>query len=138
MVLTRFGGKFILDLRFKAVFVAGGIGITAFRSMLKQVIDDKLPAEITLIYLNHTSDFPFRDELNKWQVSNPNIKIHFVITKGDRSIGYKAFQRIMQPLGSQVVFYLAGSPGMVDSYKNILHGLGVRKNQIKIDSFKGY
>src|SRR5215216_5157547 len=43
-----------------AVFIAGGIGITPFRSILVDLTSRPLASEITLLYANSTPDIPFR------------------------------------------------------------------------------
>src|SRR4051812_9360566 len=48
------------------VFVAGGIGVTPFHSILKQRVHDLLPLKVTLIYGSRTEDVPFKDELAEW------------------------------------------------------------------------
>src|SRR3954452_7671401 len=46
------------------VFIAGGVGITVFRSMLRFIDADRLPSRVTLIYSNRDRDSTaFLDEL---------------------------------------------------------------------------
>ena len=52
-------GTFILDETESAIFIAGGIGITPFRSMIKYALDQKLITPITLIYSNSDTNFLF-------------------------------------------------------------------------------
>src|SRR5438094_7581919 len=59
-------GTFVLpeDASRPLVFVAGGIGITAFRSMLRYIQDRRLPHRVTLTYSTSDRDStPFLDEL---------------------------------------------------------------------------
>ncbi len=61
-------GSFLLpeDTGEEYVFVAGGIGITVFRSMLRYVADEGLPYRITLVYSNRDSESSaFLDELEE-------------------------------------------------------------------------
>lgn len=48
------------------VFVAQGIGITPFYSMLRQQLHDRLPPAATLLYANLTPEIPFQSELAHW------------------------------------------------------------------------
>ena len=47
-------GSFLLpeDTGVDYVFIAGGIGITVFRSMLRYIADEELPYRVTLVYSN--------------------------------------------------------------------------------------
>src|SRR3989337_2125381 len=59
-------GKFLLDENEKGpfVFLAGGIGITPFRSMMKFATDKKLSVPIQLIYSNSIpEEIAFRPEI---------------------------------------------------------------------------
>ena len=72
-------GFFVLpqDKKQKVVFVAGGIGITPFRSMLNYVAEEKLPNKITLYYVNSSRDTAaFIPELKKLAKKNKNFKLN--------------------------------------------------------------
>ena len=54
------------------VFVAGGIGITVFRSMLRYIAEDHRPYRVTLIYSNRDRESTaFLDELVSSNASWP-------------------------------------------------------------------
>ncbi len=59
------------------VFLAGGIGITPFRSMIKLNVDKGLRLPMYLIYSNSDSEFVFKKELEKWQNENEFIKVYY-------------------------------------------------------------
>src|SRR5437867_2442486 len=66
-------GSFLLprDATRPLVLIAGGIGITPFRSMIKTVTEQKMPHRLTLIYSNRTpQDAPFLAELGTWETEN--------------------------------------------------------------------
>src|SRR6266545_4588090 len=58
IVAAQLAGDFVLpdDPQQKCVFIAGGIGITPFRSMLKYLVDARQPRPIVLFYANRTVD----------------------------------------------------------------------------------
>ena len=70
-------GQFILpdnDSRTR-VFLAGGIGITPFRSMLIEAAHNKLPHRLILMYSNRRpEDAAFLDELQALQQKMPNYR----------------------------------------------------------------
>jgi len=136
LLITQYGSNgFLLNPRFNSVFIAGGIGVTPFRSMLKAAIDNKVKTNITLFYLNHTDNFLFRYELEEWQKEFDFLKIIFIITKAEGRLTKENLQKIIT--GEQM-YYIAGSPPMVTSYQNTLKELGISDANIKIDRFEGY
>ncbi|MBW4062118.1 hypothetical protein HJC99_06105 [Candidatus Saccharibacteria bacterium] len=83
-VTGPFGG-FVLDATRdkKAVFMAGGIGITPFISMLRYLSALRADNEVTLLYSCATQDdVPFAEELLSIQTEHPNLKVIFVVGKG--------------------------------------------------------
>lgn len=82
----------------KLVFLAAGIGISPFRSILKSLektggIKNR---DITLFYTNKTKDgIVFFDELNEVAKKNPGLKIiHFLTRSEGKSPGIQEFDRI--------------------------------------------
>src|SRR5665213_3603799 len=59
-----------------AVFLAGGIGITPFRSIVHWAAKEKLPNRIVLFYSNRRpEDAPFLAELQSLERDNPKYKL---------------------------------------------------------------
>ncbi len=138
LLITEYGRHdFILDKRYFSVFIAGGIGITPFRSMIKEAIDSGTKTEMTLIYQNHTSDFPFQEEFNAWAKDYPYLKIHYVVTGTDGRITKEKLLSLVPDINERMN-YLAGPPSMVQNVEQMLHNLGVKPEDIKTDSFTGY
>lgn len=72
------------------IFIAGGIGITPFMSMLRYIHDRKLKRNITLIWGNKTErDIVFRDELEKITMGMPSLKVIHVMSEQDDWPGEK-------------------------------------------------
>lgn len=119
-----------------AVFLAGGIGITPFRSIVLDVMSNKLPHKIFLFSSNRTrEDAPFLDELQK--IANPNYKFIPIFTK---DFGHLNIETIQKNTGNLTgpVYYLAGPPQMVHALKDMLVGDGVDDLSIKSEEFEGY
>ena len=74
----------------KLGFLSGGIGITPLRSMLRYIVDKKLPTDVKMLYANKTEkDIVFRDELDEMQRSDRNIRIENVLTREPEWKGLK-------------------------------------------------
>ena len=65
-----------------AVFLAGGIGITPFRSMLWQVAEQKLRNRLSLFYSNRRpEDAAFLEELQEFEKENSNYRFIGTMTE---------------------------------------------------------
>ncbi len=76
-------GSFLLpqEMDQPYVFIAGGIGITVFRSMLRYIAEENLPHRVTLIYSNRDRDSaPFLDELTELEQARPNVRLVLTMT----------------------------------------------------------
>lgn len=134
LLITGPGGVFTLPDAFdrSLVFIAGGIGIDPFLSMLEFATLHKLPLKITLVYLNRNLESaPYLIELDDIINNNPNIKMikKFGLLEEDD----------IKNLNSQGAYwYVAGPPGMVHAARTILAKLGIMDNDIKTEEFTGY
>jgi ferredoxin-NADP reductase len=149
VVGAQLSGDFTLpkDTKQKLVFIAGGIGITPFRSMIKYLIDIKQPRPIVLFYANKTVDeIAYYDVFNKAQV-DLGIKTVYTLTdqaklpvnwqgKVGRIDANMIFQEV--PDFKERIFYLSGPHIMVSAYKETLRSIGVPDKQIKTDFFPGF
>lgn len=139
IITSHPAGTFTLDESTPAVFIAGGIGITPFRSMIKYAVDQKIPTKITLIYSNSDSNFLFKKELNIWQKQLTDLTIHYIVTSQSGCLDQERLLKLnpkSYPLNP--IYYLAGPPKMVDSFENLLTGLGIDEVNIRYDRFDGY
>lgn len=129
-----------------AVMIAGGIGITPFRSMIEWATYKRLQHRITLIYSNRTpAATAFLNDLERWAAENTNLKLVLTITDSDnpswkyeRNRIDQAFLRKHVPDVRLPIFYIAGPPAMVLAIRKMLLDLGASKNSIKLESFSGY
>ncbi len=123
------------------VFMAGGIGITPFRSMIKFSIDKNIKTPIFLIFSNSGPDFVFKKELDKWQKENSYIKIVFIDSIVSGHIDKQKIEVFMTNwnLNSKdCIFSAVGPPPFVNSMEDILDELKISQNQIKTEKFIGY
>lgn len=126
-------GTFTLDETSPAIFLAGGIGITPFRSMIKYALDQKLKTTITLIFSNSDEDFPFKKELNGWRQQLPDLDIIYY-----NSSENGRFSKLPTTTYNLPIYYLAGSHSFVNNLAQILLYAGVDETNIRYDRFDGY
>ena len=131
-----------------AVLLAGGIGITPFRSMILEAAQRKWARPLWLFYSNRRpEDAPFLGELAEIQKDNPSYKLIATMTDPDKSrqtwtgeTGYINTAMLGKYLGelTSAIYYTAGPPAMVDAMLGMLGKGGVQMNQIRSEEFSGY
>lgn len=129
-------GDFIVDdLTRPYVFIAGGIGITPFRSMLKHLDHEGRMPSITLLYANRDEQVVYKDELEAIAARHPQLVIHYLFAPAriDEASIRKDVSNIHAP-----VFYVSGPEPMVEAMGELLKGMGVSTDHIKQDWFPGY
>lgn len=148
IVAGQLAGDFTLprDMRQKCVFMAGGIGITPFRSMVKYLLDKRQRRPIVLFYANRTvSDIVYRDVFDKAQ-QLLGIKTVYVLSDKTRvptgwqgRVGHINASMVQAEVPDYLncIFYLSGPNKMVESFEDVLTGMGVPRDHIKTDFFPG-
>ncbi|MES2875949.1 MAG: FAD-dependent oxidoreductase [Patescibacteria group bacterium] len=128
---------FKLNMNQDSVLIAGGVGVAPFRSMLKQMYDNRLSNTVKLIYLNQNDDYLFKSELDEWSMLLPNLSVVYIPTK---EIGRKKREKVIRSMikDTRQNFYISGPPGMVEANEHLLIDMGVAVRDIRIDSFGGY
>lgn len=138
-----------------AVFLAGGIGITPFRSIVMNAAKEKLPHRIFLFYSNRRpEDAAFLDELQALEQQNPNYKLIASMVEMEKSarpwkgevgmIDYKMLDRHLKVAASPQwysagpIYYIAGPPQMVRDLQAMLTNAGVDSDDIRLEEFSGY
>jgi len=116
------------------IFIAAGIGVTPFHSILKQRVHDGLPLTVTLIHGLRTKDVPFKDEIDQWKELNPSFKVKYVI--GEPLTVEKLVQ--LEPMINQSLVYLSGPEPMVEMLGADLLAHGLPEAQYKHDDFPNY
>lgn len=113
------------------IFIAGGIGVTPFISMLRQRMHEGRSLRATLFYFNRTSEWLFRDELETMSSIDKQLVTHYINEKP------LSLEPVLarSPELQDTIAYLAGPVPMVDRLGQALQGLGV---PIKQDWYFGY
>lgn len=138
-----------------AVLLAGGIGITPFRSIVVNAAKEKLPHRIFLFYSNRRpEDAAFLQELQALEQQNHNYELIATMTEAEKSnhpwkgevglINYQILDRHLKAVASPdwhsagPVYYIAGPPQMVRDLQTMLANAGVDGDNIRIEEFSGY
>lgn len=116
------------------VFLALGIGITPFRSILKYVSQKNLKISATLIVsFSEKKEMYFYKELLKISKPNPNIKIVYTLNRINDGLIKKYIKNINAHL-----YFIVGSPSGVLDLEDVVSGMGVPSDKIFIEDFEGY
>lgn len=128
-------GQFTIhqNKKIPAVFLAGGIGITPFRSIIKVYPNRK----ITIFYSNRkTEDAAFWEELKS--LENKNFKMTTTMTKeGGKHINPKMIKNNVKDW-RRVIYYAVGSNSFVQSMADMLANMKIKSENIKTENFTGY
>ena len=139
-------GSFLLpeNTEPKYVFVAGGIGITVFRSMLRYIADEQLPHRVTLVYSNRDRESAaFLDELEELERRVDGLSL--ILTMMDEP-GWEGETRHLDAnvLGELLggledkTFFVAGPPPMAEAVAESLTKAGLPEERVLADKFSGY
>ncbi len=131
-----------------AALIAGGIGITPFRSMVLRAAREKLAHRIFLFYSNRRpEDAPFLAELQSLEKENRNYRFIGTMTEMTKSarpwngekglISAEMLSRHLKDATSPI-FYIAGPSAMVAGLQGVLRQMGVDEDDVRTEEFAGY
>ncbi len=149
MIASQVSGDFVLpvDQSKKLVFIAGGIGVTPFRSMIKFMTDAGQKRDVVLMYSNKTEqEIAYRDVFAEAEKAYGLKTIYTLSDKAALSANWKgkigmideAMIRETIPDFADRMFYLSGPHGMVVAFEALLYKIGVPRRHIKTDYFPGF
>ena len=148
IIASQVAGDFTLpkDLKKPLVFIAGGVGIAPFRSMIQYLLDKQLQSNIVLFYSNRTAnEILFSDTFQKAEKNG--VKTIYTLTDvnnipsdWEHEKGYITEAMIKQNVGDyyQSTFYISGPQLMVQNFEKLLLGMKIKKGNIITDFFPGY
>lgn len=143
-------GAFVLNPQESTphIFLAGGIGITPFRSMILYASDMNLSIPITLFAsFRRTEDIIFQKKLTDIQKKHSWFKLFLTLTQPELSNKHRSENvgRISEELIKKndhnylsAKYFIAGPPNMVDDIIKIVKNLGVEETKIHREKFTGY
>lgn len=143
-------GSFIMptDMGRKLIWIAGGIGITPFRSQMKFILDNQEQRDITLIYSNRTIEDVCFNEI--WKEAETQLEnFHFTQTlvdevpsnwTGERGVIDEAMlKRVLNNYDlKKCEFFVSGPEPMVEAFKPMLNSFGINDDSIHQDWFPNY
>ncbi len=129
------------------VFIAGGIGITPFRSIIKELVDNKDTRRVVLFYSNKTSEEIAYQEFLGDASQRINLEVVYVLTETENIPsnfrGEKG--RITSQMLSKYIkntadcdYFLSGPISMVNGYKSLLKSMNANGKNIFTDYFPGF
>ncbi len=149
IVAGQLAGDFTLpkNPHTKLVFIAGGIGITPFRSMAKYLIDNNEKRDIVLLYSNkNISEIAYEDVFEEAR-NKLSMKTIFTLTDQESiprgwsgkvgKIDAKTIQEEVPDYQNRI-FYLSGPQAMVKAFDKTLKEMGIPPRHIKKDFFPGF
>jgi ferredoxin-NADP reductase/bacterioferritin-associated ferredoxin len=127
-----------------AVMIAGGIGITPFRSFIQHVKQKNLETPMWLFYGNR-DEIAFKSELDEAAKSNAKLRVSHVLSRpGEEWLGTKGridrefLAAAVKDLPKDAHFYIVATPQMTDDVHVALLDLGVKEERISTEAFAGY
>lgn len=131
----------------KLVFIAGGIGVTPFRSMVKYLLDSKDERDAVLFYSNRTEvEIAYKDLFDEAAAANARFRVVYTLTEkatppswtGERGYVDAAMIEREVPDYKERAFYISGPHTMVTAFGDTLRQMGVPRRNIKTDYFPGF
>jgi len=131
------GGDFTVDSKGSGlVFIAGGIGITPFRSILVDLERKNNIKDIIMFYsCRDKQNIVFRKLWKELEHNNEGLKIYYIFEP--QLINKELISRNVSDLDNRK-FYVSGPLKMVEAVKKTLVGLNISKEKIIKDYFPGY
>lgn len=131
-----------------AVYIAGGIGIAPFMSLLRQAAHDASSQQLLLVYSNRRpEDAAFLDELRELESRNSNMRLMATMTDMGESarswrgeVGHVDAHTLRRFVGelARPMYYLVGPPAMVAAMQWTLADAGVAPERVRTEAFYGY
>jgi ferredoxin-NADP reductase/Na+-translocating ferredoxin:NAD+ oxidoreductase RnfD subunit len=149
IVASQLSGEFILpvDTNKKLVFIAGGIGVTPFRSMVKYLVDKKEKRDVVLFFSNRTpADIVYKDLFDQAE-REIGLKTIYAVNDlagasldNNMRVGFVTEEMIKKevPDYADRIFYISGPHVMITAFESTLSKMGVKASNIKTDFFPGF
>lgn len=126
-----------------AVFLAGGVGIAPFLSILRQAKHDRLSRRFYLFYSNHElAETAYLNELRRHASGSLKLELVPTITSGAEANWTGERGRIDPamllrhiPAGTHPVYYIAGPSRFVSATISVLTALDVGETDVQIENF---
>jgi len=129
-------GSFYLKDDSPTILIAGGIGITPFRSIVKQfeVDGNGIEKPIHLLYMDSKKSYLFKDELDGI-AKNTSISVTYLDSRNDL---HQEIDKLTGLYKNNGKYFIAGPKSMANSISSYLKDNNISKRNIKKDAFFGY
>ena len=129
-------GGFYLNNDTPTLFITGGIGVTPFRSIIKQLLDKDInpTSKINMLYIADHNKYLYKDFFDA-ATNNLNFEINYLSEIADFQTNLVQYIAINH---NNAKYFVTGSKSMVQSVESILRKQGVKKKNIIKDTFIGY
>jgi ferredoxin-NADP reductase/Na+-translocating ferredoxin:NAD+ oxidoreductase RnfD subunit len=142
-------GDFVLpkDRREKIAFVAGGIGITPFKSMIQHMLDTKDRRDAVVLCANWRAEDIAYGRLLREASERLGIRVVHTLSatesvpeSWDGKVGFIDARLIQEEVPDYLerTFYVSGPQVMVAAARKAIAGLGVKSGRIRTDYFPGF
>ena len=142
-------GDFTLppDTARPVALIAGGIGVTPFRSMIKHQLDTRTHRDVVLLYANRTeSEIAYRDIFDAATSAAIGFRAHYTLTGSDIPTEWKGGRGFVDArmIAAQIpdyrerLFYISGPHRMVTDFTTTLRAMGVPYHHIHTDFIPGF
>lgn len=147
IVASQLSGDFTMprDKKRKLAFVAGGIGVTPFRSMIKYLIDSGEKRDVAMLYsARNEGDLAYRSLFD--QARSLGMKVIYTLTDADVPQSWQGRRGPVDPkmIAEEIpdfaerTFYISGPRAMVTNFQDALAKMGVPRTHVKTDFFPGF
>jgi ferredoxin-NADP reductase len=136
LIASEKGGDFLWeDTDRPMIFVAGGIGVTPFHSMLAERSHGGQRLNVRLLYFNRDENIPYKEEFDGLLAKHEELKIDYIVGE---PVTVDAIKN-NAPYLEEALIYLSGPEPMVESVGEALKSeASIPDDQLKQDWFPGY
>lgn len=148
VIASSLSGDFVLPKNpsLPIAFIAGGVGIAPFRSIVQSIVQRGQKIDIVLLFANRKrEDILFPDLFER--AGEFGVRTVYTLTdeqsvpsdwSGEQGrISVDMIQRQIPDYKNRI-FYLSGPSPMVKSYESVLSSMGISDGQVVVDYFPGY
>ncbi|MBI4097773.1 MAG: FAD-dependent oxidoreductase [Candidatus Levybacteria bacterium] len=141
-------GYFNLDIKSRRpkIFLAGGMGVTPYHSIIRYLDKKKISVEVTLIAsFSIKKEAVFYDELKKIESQNPAVRVIYTLTKDNNLYPKFVNGRIDEKMIKKYVqdykrgdFFIVGPQTFETAMLELVKGIGISEENIFTENFPGY
>jgi ferredoxin-NADP reductase len=130
------------------VFLAGGLGVSPFRSMMHYSAEAGTGHRIALLYSSRVpEETVFLDDFRNIAKKDTRMTVAVTITRPEQSgekwtglTGRLSAEMVKGqcPDWAEAIYYVSGPPAMVDGIRNVLLGMGIEQQRVRREVWTGY